>query len=260
MAALSLALSACATRTIPRQAPPARPLRSVGLEEAVDAYDSHCRGLSSVSAGGDLDVKDLRAGKERKLGVRVVATRGDRLYLKAQMLVVTALEVVSNGERFWFQVPSKKTVWTGPAGSDAPPAEGADQAPYYALRPRDVTGALLPEPLAPGPEDALFLEADASGACVSLAREGRLRRRVCLDRDSLRPKQLSSYDERGELQSVARLSDWGPNGAARVTIERPGEGYVADFRFDKLEANKPVPERAFEPRRAEGYKTVEVGK
>ena len=38
-----------------------------------------------------------------------------RLYLKGSVAVITALEVVSDGERFWFQVPSKKTVWTGAA-------------------------------------------------------------------------------------------------------------------------------------------------
>jgi hypothetical protein len=69
------------------------------------------------------------------VGVRFVAARGGRLYLKGSVLVVTALEVVSDGERFWFQVLSKKTVWTGPndAGNRA---EGADKAPYYALRSR----------------------------------------------------------------------------------------------------------------------------
>lgn len=257
---LSLALAGCATRTIERQAAPARPARPVTLEEALSAYDGYCQGLQSISASGDLDVKDLRAGKQRKIGVRLLATRGDRLYLKGQVLVVTALEIVSNGERFWFQVPSKKTVWTGPVSGVAPAAEGADRAPYYALRPRDVTAAVLPEALDPGEGDGVFLEADRSLACLSLARGGLLRRRACLERETLRPARLRSYDERGELVADVELSAWSEAGPRRIVISRPAEGYVVDLRLDKLERNKPVPERAFEPRPAPGYETVEVGR
>jgi outer membrane lipoprotein-sorting protein len=256
---LSLALAGCATRTIERQAVPARPARAVTLEQALDAYDGYCEGLHSISASGDLDVKDLRAGKQRKVGVRLLATRGDRLYLKGQVLVLTALEIVSNGERFWFQIPSKKKVWTGPVSGMAPAAEGADRAPYYALRPRDVTSAVLPEALNPGAEDSLFLETDRSLACLSLARAGLLRRRACLERETLRPARLRTYDERGELVSDVELSAWSEAGPRRVVISRPAEGYVVEFRLDKLETNKPVPERTFEPRPAQGYETVEVG-
>lgn len=262
--ASSLALTACATRTIERQATPPRPLRPVNLEESLASYDRYCEGLQTISASGDLDLKDLRAGKQRRLGVRLVATRGDRLYLKGQLLVVTAIEVVSNGERFWFQVPSKKTVWTGSAADLAPPAEGADQAPYYALRPRDVTAALLPEPLRPRAGDLLALEAERDVVWLSLARgeggRGVVRRRVGLDRDSLRPVRLRSYDERGELFADVTLGNWSGSAPRRVVVARPAEGYVADFSLDKVDINKPVPEKAFEPRPAAGYRTVEVGR
>jgi hypothetical protein len=261
---LSLALAACATKTIERQAAPSRPLRSVGLEEVLASYERYCDGLQTFSASGDLDVKDLRAGKQRKLGVRLVAARGDRLYLKGQVLVVTAIEVVSNGDRFWFQVPSKKTVWTGLASSEAPPAEGSDQAPYYALRPRDITAALLPEALQPGAEHHLALETEGDLVWLTLARSaggrGIVRRRVGLERSTLRPVRLRHHDERGELDSEAALQGWRDGAPRRVVVSRPGEGYVADFNLDKVVINRPVPERAFEPRPAPGFATVEVGR
>ncbi len=256
---MGLGLIGCATRRTEPQAGPARPQRTVSLEEALGSYDRYCEGLRTISASGDLDVKDLRAGKQRKLGVRLLATRGDRLYLKGQVLVVTALEVVSNGERFWFQVPSKKTIWTGPAGSLAPAAEGADQAPYYALRPRDVTAALLPEPVAPKEAEALFVDSDRFTACLNLASGGVLRRRVCLNRETLLPTSLRVYDAQGELVVDAALQAWRDDGPRRIVITRPAQGYVADFSLEKVERNKPVPERAFEPRPAPGYQTVEVG-
>jgi hypothetical protein len=258
---LSLAVAACATRTIERQAVPSRPLRAVSLDEALAAYEAYCAGLLTLSASGDLDLKDLRAGKQRKLGVRLVATRGDRLYLKGQVLVVTAIEIVANGERFWFQVPSKKKVWTGLASAEAPPAEGADQAPYYALRPRDITAALLPEPLQPAPDERVFVESEGGLVFLTVARgAGSVRRRVALDRESLRPVRLRQHDESGELVSEASLQSDGGGVPRRVVVTRPGAGYVADFRLDKVEVNKPVPERAFEPRPVSGYETVEVGR
>lgn len=260
----SLVFVGCATRTIPRVAAPLRPARAVTLQEALDSYDEYCDGLRTLSASGDLDVRDLRAGKQRKLGVRLLATRGDRLYLKGSVLVVTALEVVSDGHRFWFQVPSKKTTWTGRVSDEAPPAEGADQAPYYALRPRDVTAALLPDPLAPAAGETVVMEAEREAVWLSVARtsEGRglVRRRVALDRESLRPIRLRAYDERSDLVSDVSLSAWSSEAPRRVVIQRPAEGYVADFSLEKVELNKTVPDKAFEPRPAQGYKTVEVGK
>jgi outer membrane lipoprotein-sorting protein len=239
---------------------PARPLRAASLDEVLAAYDAHATGGQTLSASGDLEVRDLRAGKARKLGVRLVASRGGKLYLKGSVAVVTAIEVVADGRRFWFQVPSRKTVWTGLSDS-ANLAEG-DDAPYYALRPSDVTSALLPEPLAPGPRDALVLEADPDAFSLALApREARaaVSRRVWMERETLRPVRLRRYDARGELVSDVQLGDWRGDAPRRVQIDRPGEGYQAIFDLDKVERNVPVPAQAFVPRTPPDYKVEEVG-
>lgn len=258
---LALGAAAC---TAARPAPPAaplKPLRAATLDEVLAAYDAYCEGGTTLSASGDLDVRDRRTGKGRSLGVRVVATRGGRLYLKGTVTVVTAVEVVSNGERFWFQVPSKKTVWTGAAGGEAREA-GTEDAPYQALRPSDVTSALLPEPLAPGPAETVLLEADRESFTLTLAApaqgRGLARRRVSLDRDTLRPIRMRRYDARGDLETDVALSAWTTGTPRQVEIRRPLQGYEASFRFDKVERNVPAPERAFVPRTPEGYTVVEV--
>lgn len=260
---LGLALAGCApARAIPKVgvAPP----RAASLEEVLAAYDGYCKGMETLSASGDLDVRDLREGRARTLGVRVVASRGGRLYLKGAVAVVTALEVVSDGSRFWFQVPSKKTVWTGAATGSAPRAAEAADAPYYALRPADVTSALLPEPLDPAGAETVILEADRDTFSLSVAAldgpRGRVRRRVWVDRETLRPVRLRSYDERGDVRTEARLLAWTESGPRRVEIARPLDGYEAGFAFDRVETNVPVPERAFAPRTPADYKVVEVGK
>jgi hypothetical protein len=257
---LSLGAAAC---TGTRPAPPAaplKPLRTATLDEVVAAYDAYCGEGSTLSASGNLDVRDRRTGKGRSLGVRVVATRDGKLYLKGSVAVITAIEVVSNGERFWFQVPSKKTVWTGPAAATAREAETED-APYQALRPSDVTSALLPEPLRPADGESLFFEADRESFTLTLAQgqgRGVARRRVVVDRESLRPVRLRRYDARGGIETDVSLSARSEGQPHAVEVRRPLEGYEAAFRFDRMERNVAAPERAFAPRTPEGYSVVEV--
>jgi outer membrane lipoprotein-sorting protein len=254
----------CASHSIARVAAPAKTPRAASMDEVISAYDAYCRGLETLSATGDLDVKDFRAGKQRKLGVRLLAGRDGRLYVKGSVLLVTGLEVVANAERFWFQVPSKKTVWTGLAEAE-PTAEGEAQEPYYALRPRDVTAALLPEPLKPAAGDVLAFESSRGEFCLTLSTRGAdagratVRRRVCVDRETLQPTSLRRYDSQGELSAEIALADVREGAAHRVSISRPAEGYLAAFSFEKLARNQSLPEKAFVPRTPEGYKVVEVG-
>ncbi len=258
----SLGPAACARA---RVAPPkvkAAALRAATLDEVLAAYDGYCKGIETLSASGDLDLRDARAGKSHKVGVRLVAARGGRLYLKGSVAVVTALEVVADGSRFWFQVPSKKTVWTGAADAAASPEVGTDQAPYYALRPADVTTALIPEPLAPGKGDALVMEADAQSFSLALSHlvdgRGVVLRRIILGRDTLRPARVRSYDAHGDVVSEVSLAGWEGSLPRSVQIARPGDGYLASFSFSKIEANVAVPERAFAPRTPGDYKVVEL--
>jgi hypothetical protein len=263
-ACVSLGQAACVARTIATPAAPLRPPRAATLEEVVAAYDGFCRGVSTLSAKGDLDVRDLRAGKARRLAVRVLAGRGGRLYLKASVAVVTALEVIADGRTFWFRLPSKKTVWRGAADAVLDPSAESEQAPYYALRPADLVQALLPEPLEPAAGEAVVLDGDAQTFGLSVARledgRGSARRRVLVDRETLKPSLERTYDSAGLPLREVRYSDWREGSPRRVLVARPGPGYEAEFSLDTVETNVPLPERAFAERPAEGYTVVEVGK
>jgi hypothetical protein len=259
--------SGCAGREVAIAAVPARPLRAATLEEVLAAHDAYCNGMDTLSASGDLDIRDHRAGKARKLGVRLVAARGGRLYLKASVAMITAIEVSSDGREFWFQVPSRKTVWTGRA--DASHGAEDDKAPYYALRPADVAAALLPEPIAPGPDETLLLEGDREAFTLTVAASprGPVRRAVALDRDRLRPLRSRQYDAHGDIVSEFVYGETDgetghgearPAPAHRVAVNRPREGYEAVFTFDKADANVAIAARAFGPRTPAGYTVVEV--
>jgi outer membrane lipoprotein-sorting protein len=259
---LLASLAGCASNPKPAAAP--RPPRSpvANLEQVLGAYQEYCDGIQSFSASGDLEVRDLHEGKARKLGVRVVATRGGRLYLKGSVAIVTALEVVSDGQRFWFQVPSKKTVWTGDASSTTDTEAGADDAPYYALRPRDVTRALVPERLDPAANESLVLEADGQAYSLTLATldsgRGTARCRVWLTRNTLLPLRGRLFDAHGEVVTDWNYADWDGGLPRTIRVFRPIEGYLAIFTLTKAQRNVTVPEKAFSPRTAEGYKVVEV--
>jgi hypothetical protein len=256
---LAIGTLGCATAQngTPKHAP--RPLRAATLDEVLSAYDGYCKRLESLNAGGDLDVADAQKGTTRKLSVRFVATRGGKFYLKGSVAVVTALEVVADGEHFWFQVPSKKAVWTGSERSVHQAAAG-ETAPYTALRPRDVVDAFLPEPMSR--DGVLLYEADSDGFSLAQGalRDGKcvVRRRVTLSRENLEPFQLRTYNEQGDLTVEVGLSAFASGTPRRVTIARPVEGYRATFALTKFDTNGPVPERAFVPRIPEGYVVHEV--
>jgi outer membrane lipoprotein-sorting protein len=251
---------ACAT---PRpRSPEFRPARKAGFDEVLAAYEGYCARMQTFSGAGDLEVSDLRTGRSRKVGVRVVAARARRLYLKGTVLVVTALELVSDGHRFWLEVPSKRTVWTGPNGAGSE-AEDNEHAPYYALRPSDVTFALLPEPLDAGDHEALIFEAGPDGFSIATTRmeagRGLVRRRIWLDRETLRLRRARLYGANGDTVAEAVFGGWEGGLPREVTISRPLDGYVAAFELHKAEANVTVPDRLFDARIPEGFAVKEVG-
>lgn len=254
-------LSCATSRSIP-QLPEFRAPRRAGLDEVLAAYDGYCAQMRTFSGSGNLEVQDLRARRSRKVGVRVVAAREGKLYIKGTVLVVTALELVSDGRHSWLQVPSKKTVWTGSSDA-ATEAEDNEHAPYYALRPADVSLALLPEPLGAKGSEAMVFEADRDAFSLTVAdvRSGRgaVRRRIWLDRETLQLRRSRLYAESGDAVTEAVFGAWEGGVPREVTISRPLQGYVAAFTFDKAEANVAVPERLFTARIPDGYAVHEVG-
>lgn len=253
----------CGLRAKAIPAVPLRPLQARSLDEVLSAHERTTRAIETLSASGRLQVRDQRAGRERDFGVRVLAERGGRLYLKASVAVVTALEAVSDGRTYWLQVPSKRKVWKGDA-TRAPRADAAGEGREYdTLRPADLLAALLPEPLAAEPGETLLLEGDRESLSVAVGRpaadgRGVARRRVWLERETLRPIRSRTYDSQGTLELEATFADWRDGVPRQVSVARPGAGYEARFAFDKARANLTLPARAFEPRTPDDYEVVEL--
>lgn len=256
-------ISGCASAPRARDADSFPRPRQATPEQVLAAWDDYARAVETLSASGDLTLRDTRRGKSGQLSVRVVAGRGDRLYLKGSVAVVTGVEVSSDGERFWFSVPSKKKVWTGLNGNASQPEEAADdEEPYYALRPVDVSQALLPEPMAPSPGETLVFSGERESFVLTLAgSQGglvRARRRVWLDRETLLPKRAQRFDADGDLVTDVAWRGWDDGRPRDVTIVRPLEGYLARFLLTRVRTDVDVPERAFTGRTPDGYEVIEV--
>lgn len=260
---IALLLSGCASAPGTREAVTIAPPRQATPEEVLAAWDDYCNRTDTISASGDLTLRDTHAGKSGQLSVRVVAARGDRLYLKGSVAVVTGVEVASDGERFWFSVPRKKKVWTGlNALSEQPEDASEEDEPYYALRPVDVSQALLPDPLVPGPGETLVFSGERSSFVLTLAASdggvARARRRVWLDRERLLPTRAQRFDADGDVATDVSWSDWDDGSPRQVTIVRPLDGYLARFVLSRVRIDVDVPERAFTGRTPEGYEVIEV--
>jgi len=80
--AMGLACAGCAATPLAGPRPPAPAARKAGLDEVLSAYDAYCSTMESLSASGDLGLQDVRTGRAQTLGVRLVATRGGRLYFE----------------------------------------------------------------------------------------------------------------------------------------------------------------------------------
>jgi outer membrane lipoprotein-sorting protein len=250
----------CASLPTARNVDALRPPRQATLEEVLAAYDAYCDDTITFSASGDLAVRDTSTGRSRQLHARIVAARGGRLYLKASVAIVTGIEVIADGERFWFQVPSKKKVWTG--RPDVTSDDGETAEPYYALRPTDITDALVPEPMTPGPGESLSFSGDRDRFLLTLASTdgdyGQVRRLVWINREDLRPYRLQTYDENGDIAADIVWRDWQDDTPREITIVRPLTGYFARFMLDKAQRNIDIPEKAFAPRIPDDYEVVEV--
>lgn len=248
---------------VPAGAVPTLPLRSASPAEVLAAYDGYVQALETFSASGDLSVSDLRKGQMRRLGVRVVARRGGRLYMKGSVAMVTAIEITSDGDHFWFRLPTKKKLWTGRTDLGEPDlGEEGEDAPYRALRPGDVTRLLVPEPLDPGPGESLVFEAEPFAFSLTRVRDAGdaqvAVQRVWLTRDELELAKVWLYDEEGNVRSEARYGAFEDGLPHRVSIERPVEGYRAAFDLEKVVSNVDVPEAAFTGRVPDNHEVVVV--
>lgn len=208
---------------------------------------------SALQARGQLRMNWSRDDDGRHVNVRLFATSSGALHLiGGRSLVGTIFELVSNGVEFQLSVPDHGAHYTG---TGAAPAEADPERPYFALRPHHMTQALLPElfPTTNGPGLSVILETYPDRySLVWMETDvgmARIRRKVWIDRETLRVSRIEGFDADGRIDFVATYSNY--QGVAidaypgQIEVERPWEELVFRFDLTETDRNPSIPAVAF---------------
>ncbi len=221
------------------------PPREASLDEVLAAYDSFCDGIETFKAAGHMELRNTRTGRTQRLRFDLVASReGIRL---EQRDGDPGIVLVSGGGRFALQSAADGRTWTGPADEPLPTL---GDVPLEALRASDLESAFVPARLTVKADEALVMEGERSHFALTLTRRRSghavARRQVVLERASLRPQRMSSFDAEGELRSGVSWRGWRDGVPREILVTRPLDGTLARFELDEAEPNAPVPPGSFE--------------
>jgi hypothetical protein len=181
------------------------------------------------------------------------------LYVKGYRSVVpTLFTLVSDGRRFWLHVPRDNVVYTGPIAR----RRGAAGDREVPLDARDLFRALFVEPLGPG--EVLEVEEEPSAYAVSARRDGRVRRRLWLERRRLTIAREVFYDPSGsEELSIEReryVDAGGRLYPARITLRDGSSGSAVVLEFERVTLDPAdLGSDAFRPRLPPDARTEAVG-
>lgn len=208
---------------------------------------------SALQAKGQLRMYWSGDEDSRHVNVQLFATSTGALRLDGKRsLLGTIFQLVGNGIEFQLSIPDHGAHYTGTA---AVPSDPDPDRPYFALRPHHMTEALLPEVLPTTNASGSFVVPETYPSRYSLVwmeADGgtpRIRRKVLIDRETLRVGRIEGFDADGRIEFIATYSNYLGGGIAaypgRIEVERPWEEMV--FRFDLTEAdrNPSIPAGAF---------------
>jgi hypothetical protein len=263
---LAALLAACAARQPPSGDPfSGHPLRTASAEELARVVDDAAAAVVSLKGKLTLELEE-RAGAERRSCRGALAARNPwtgvpfpGLYVQGtRPPLPTLFTLVSDAERFWLHVPSDRIVYTGPLAVRADLGARGTRAP--SLDARDLLRALFVEPLG---GDPIEVEEEPAAYAVEVRRDGRVRRRLWVERRRFAVQREVWYGEDGrEEVAVERGRHAEVSGrleAKRLIVRDLARGGTVRLDFDTLSVNPPdVDGRAFRPRLPPDVRIVEV--
>lgn len=204
------------------------------------------------------------AGAELRTCRGVLAARspwlgGDPgLYVKGYRdLLPTLFTLVSDGRRFWLHVPRDNVVYTGAVARRR--GGGAREIPLDA---RDLFRALFVQPLGAG--EVLDVEEGPATYVVSALREGRLLRRLWLDRRRFTVRREVFYDASGREEVSIDRDRWVDVGGRafpeRLLLRDGASGGTVLLEFERVTLDPAdLKADAFRPRHPPDARTQPVG-
>ena len=226
------------------------------LYNAIDGFQATVEmspSYGSVYKGQITDIKDVHG--------YVLFRKPDAIRILGQIPLVRSkeFEMVSNGPDFKVHIVSRNLFIEG--ASSAPPT---GKSGLENLRPEAFLSSMLVRPPLPDIETPIledFTDEDDALYILHFLRKGAngdlmLGRSVTFDRIDLSIVRQKIFDERGTIVSDTRYSGWQPYNnimfPAKVTINRPRDGYGVGVQILEMQMNIPLTDDKFVMTQPEG--------
>jgi len=250
------------------------PLLVARLDQLDDILKQHYEALETLNATVDLEPSILSSSKGEIAQYKDV--RGYILLRKPGWIRViglypvvhgTAFDMTSDGRSFRLYLPSQNLFLEGLNRLTKPSPKRLEN-----LRPEALLDALLMRPPDARTERAMienWTENDMPSYIVHVA--GRetsggqlsLLRNVWFDRSTLEIVRQQTFDDKGDVVTDARYSNWEREGKVpypkRIVITRPKDEYELTISFEKVLFNQPIAQEKFELSPPPGAKVKRVG-
>jgi len=232
------------------------------LQEAIQILDATVEIAPSVRSAQKAEIvhyRDVRAF----LLVRKPAF----LRMIGQYPVVrnTAFDLASDGEHFGLYIPSKNRFITGDSRGGRRRESALEN-----LRPQHILDALLWKGPEPDREEAaleVVTEGQKSYYVVHVLRRLEaghllLARKLWIERAGLTLERLQIFDERGEVATDARYSDYDEfseiSYPRQIVMDRPKDDYGLVLTISQLRFNQPLGDDKFELERPAGAELINL--
>jgi hypothetical protein len=218
--------------------------------ELIDGINARADSVLGIRA--DLDMGFIRSeGEEMKrcrgklISIKEMGEGGRvKIYLKGyRRLMPTFFTLTSDGREFWLHIPSENTVYTGPFDRTEP----ADTAEID-LETVDLARALYIQPV--DPSDLAGLSEDSGAYVLSLNRDGRLWRKIWIEKRIFAVVLDKYYTPLGGEELEVRRSEFalidGTHYPLETVIIKPDSGREISLKMREVSLNPDgVPGAAF---------------
>jgi hypothetical protein len=230
------------------------PPRTASREELRQKIDAGSPAVTSLRGKLALAMRAAADGPYRSCRGALAAVnpwsgqRSPGLYLQGYRSAVPAFfTLVSDGREFWLHVPRDDVVYTGPVARRHG-AFGPRDLPFDA---RDLFRALFVEPIAA--PDAVEVEEEPASYVLAVLREGRLLRRIWVDRRGLVPRREVFFDAAGRTELAIDRERYrevdGRLYPAKIVLTDASTGAAVRLEFESLALDpRDLNADAFRPR------------
>ncbi len=276
IAALLLATPGCLVRKVAHiHAPDQNPPEEATLAQLVDKINAWSAGIRTLKATVDLaptagSVYSGSLTEYHDVTGYILLQRPSDIHLLglAPLIRTTIFDMVSNGEEFRLNIPSKHKFIIGKNTF-----HHATKNALENLRPQHISEALTVPPIDEEHESpsyrvenqsrrerrryyAVYIDDTTPGRPVSLSRI------VWFDRSDLQIARIQFYEPDGSYAEDVRYSDYqdfqGIQYPTHIEITRPAEDYELAITVEKAQFNDPIPPDKFELKRPEGSELVDL--